>query len=696
MEENRTKEADKTEHSPDKSPVSDWVDKPASGRGYLQSLTTSGAGNNPYVNFSAHLFTDPWEKNDASHKEGNPLYKSFGGRVATRVISRGLFGAAFMTLGSVAVRTWDPHEAVEDMRLLHKGMTYLSRGFDMVLGTPIKAAFGEGAVTFRTKKTFSDTKIKDAMERVLKGENVPVTAINGRSLGQEMVGITFDFAAGSFGDALGRELVAVADPNYHTDWLKDGHVNFGTLAKDAGKSLWRMVSYNQMEDWAAALPYAYQMRAQRHLLGHAWPGAKFTLDHQNNGGSFVVDDAGQIKGSYMAAGALDLQARFMGYNFYTLMFRDLYNHAALKLNDWKHHGYQVHLNAPRHPVNAAEHAVGETVKYVAKSFMKSMLYMAPAVPFFWMFRTPISRSNGMFVSDKDNGGVVVKKETYGIRRGDDGGNYIRATEENGKRVATAISDDLFTVGDHIAGKWENGALLGKDGKPTELYLHGQRVNPEYLSKDFDPYHKKYVFNAFEAALNPFGRLTQKVAKGINDVVLKPFTETKLFKSYFAEMPYVQQVVREYPQVMNRYNLANTYVNAAMSYTPYMIAKYETANHIDMPLFDAAAYRLLDGIDTLKWRDIKEGVHDMASVVVRGPITEGTIAAAKNPRGLVNSSFEAAYRNEKHQEELNKERHAKKEAHRLEEKIKNAGGWAPYEVARAQGKENGAPEGVTIH
>lgn len=659
------------------------------------ALRGSG-GDNTYINYSAHLYTDPWDKTPRNKNEGEPLYKSIGGRVLTRTISRGLFGAAFMTLGSVAVNTWDPHEPVEGMRTVHKFMTGLSRVFDTVFGSPIKAAFGEEAVKFRTKKVFSATASAQAIKEAEAGAYVPVTRINGRSLGEEMVGISFDFAAGSFGDALGRELISVIDPNYHKDWLKDGHVNFGAMAKSAGKSLWHIVSYNQMEDWAAALPYAYQMRAQRHFFGQNWPGSKFTIDRQNSGGSFVVGPEGEIKGTYMVPGALDLQARFMGYNFYTLMFRDVYNHSAMRLREWKKDGYSLHFHLPEHPIRAVEHAGEETAKYMAKSFIKSMLYMAPAVPFFWMFRTPQSRNSGVFVSDSDDGGVVVKNKTHGVQPGPNGEPCLMVTtEENGERVATSVTSDLFSVADHIGGEWKDGVLYNK-GKPVELWLHGEKITPEYLQKTFDPYDTKYCFNMFERTLNPLGKLTRSASRLLNKNILEPITSTRFFSSYVEGSEYVQHLVKQYPHVINRYNLSNTYVNSAMSYTPYMIAKYETANHIDMPLFDAAAYRFLDGIDTLKWKDIREGVHDMASVVVRGPISEGTLEAAKKPRGLINSSSEASARDEQHQKELREERRIAKE-HKAQESIsKKSGGWSAYEAARAQNKENAPPDGVTIH
>ncbi len=671
--------------------------RPPQGGGLAQSQA-EWIGDNPYVNYSAHLFTDPWEKSsEEDGKQGKPLYKSLGGRVSTRLLSRGVFGATFMTLGNMAVRTWDPHMPIDEMRTLHKGMSYLAHGIDVAIGSPIKSMFGEEAVTFRTKKNFSATRNREAIAKTLAGDRVPVEFVNGRSLGQEVVGVTLDFAAGSFGDALGRELVAVADPNYHKDWLKNGHVNFGELAKSAGKSLWRIMSYNQMEDWAAALPYVYQMKAQRKIIGKAWHGSKFTLDHQNNGGSFLVDSEGNIQGSLMAAGALDLQARFMGYNFYTLMFRDTYNHVAMKLGEWKDNGFHVNASLPEHPIRSMEHGAEETAKYVAKSFMKSMLYMAPAVPFFWAFRTPISRNSGVFVAEKTKGGVVVTENTLELTPPDKHGmRYLQAEElPSGEKRTSSLSEHLFTVADTASSNWVDG-VLHKNGRPVELFLQSRKIEPDYLKPGFDPYDKKYCFGAFDKALNPFGKIARTTSQVLDKHLFRPIVESSVFKGYMAKVPYLTRLANDYPQVLNRYNLTNTYVNAAISYTPYMIAKYETANHIDMPLFDAAAYRFLDGVDTLKWKDMKEGVHDMASLIVRGPISEGTIAASHQARGLVNSSFESAFRDNKHQHELKMARKADREAREKEEMLRKSGGWVAYETARAQTQEKGAPDGVTIH
>ncbi len=651
-------------------------------------------GNNRHVNFSARLYTDPWQKEAKDSKEGgNPLYKSLGGRVLTRTISRGLFGATFMTLGNLAVRTWDPYMPVCEMGTVHKGMTYLSRGFQTVLGTPIAAVFGEEAVqNFRSKKNFSATHLREATERALAGEFVPISEVTGRNLGEEMVGKTFDFAAGSFGDALGREFMSVLDPNYHTDWMQDGHINFKNMAKDVGQSVWKAVSYHQMEDWAAALPYVYQMRGQRALLSKQWPGVKFTLDHEANGGSFRIDEKGHINGSYMAAGALDLQCRFMGYNFYTLMFRDLYNHVASKFQEYRE-GEPLNIGIPKHPIEATGHAASETIKYVGKSFIKSMLYMAPAVPFFWMTRTPASRHNAFFVSE-DNG-LLVDKHTLGVGR-DPRGPRFKAENKNGVIETTTTSGDFISVGQIKAGNWKDGKLFtsGENAKEVIPNLKGDRITPDFFSKSFDPYSKEYIFGKFEAALNPIGRASRNFSRFVSHNMFKPFTTSDLYTKYVSQREGVQQMLARHPEVFNRHNIANTYINSAMAYTPYMIAKYETANHIDMPYFDAATYRFLDGIHHGQMGEIKQGLKDMASVVVRAPISEGTVAAAEKPRGLVNSMHETAKIKEEKQGAISRARLENEKG--IRSTLKEQGSWSAYETARAQTQENGPPEGVTIH
>lgn len=108
---------------------------------------------------------------------------------------------------------------------------------------------------------------------------------------------------------------------------------------------------------------------------------------------------GPIIDSYAKPGALDLQLRFTGYNWYTLMYRESYDMVAdtfksLRLND----GKLPNLYIPDHPFHAAVDTIGSTLRYVVKSGIKAGLYMTPAVPTFWITRTPQTKFKGIVVN----------------------------------------------------------------------------------------------------------------------------------------------------------------------------------------------------------------------------------------------------------------------------------------------------------
>ena len=145
----------------------------------------------------------------------------------------------------------------------------------------------------------------------------------GRSLGSEVVGVTFDFASMSFGDYMTRYVIALMDPNAHKHWMKDGHVDIPGGLKDLMKNIFRGATYAAGEDIAVAIPYVYGMRAQRHMIDKFSPKFKYDSDRGLNGGSYKSKD-GKIIGDYQLEGALDLMGRFSWYNVGTKMFRDAY------------------------------------------------------------------------------------------------------------------------------------------------------------------------------------------------------------------------------------------------------------------------------------------------------------------------------------------------------------------------------------
>jgi hypothetical protein len=693
----------------------EWNRARAQGWNYTSEVA---GGSNPYVNYSAHLYTDPWEKEKQLQKNaGEPLYKSFSGRVATRLVSRGVIGSAFYTAGILALRSWDPYLPYDEMPLVHKGLTRIAKGCDYVFGKPIALAT-EGAcrlagmereaarewgvrATSRLKNrrstfegklhgVFEEAKNK-ASARGKGHATVPVYSVNGRTLGEEMVGITFDFAMGSAGDALGREIMSLFDPNYHKSWIKDGRVDFGEMMKCMGKSAWRIVSYNQMEDWAAALPYVYQMRAQRKILSKIWPGGKFSMDH--NVGAMVLDKEYNLQHSHLGLSATELQLRFMGYNFYTLMFRDMYNHCASKLHQWQDGGYHApHFSLPDHPIDDAAHAISETVKYTAKSFMKSMLYMAPAVPFFWITRAPQYHNSCLFV--QEGNGILSSEQILPAEKQPGKEPEFKVVQADGKTRTSGYSRNFF-----------GAQTARKATEQPQVYFGEENITNKvsgWLNKDFDPLAQEHAKTWFEKLLFPIGRLNVRINHAFDQHIVKPLSETWVVNGILdhikQDAAWRQVLSRpDNASVFTRTAISNTYMNAALSYTPYMIAKYEAANHVDMPLFDAAAYRFLDGIHHLNWKDFKEGAKDMAQVVVRGPISEGTIREADKPRGLINSTYESTVSENKKQAALRQERAMARALAAKHAGERKKDGWAAtHRMAQAQAAEQGAPDGVTLH
>jgi hypothetical protein len=290
------------------------------------------------------------------------------GRLFIRMFSRGILGAAMFTIGGrisrMQLMDYDPHTFTW-ATAKQKPLQAIARSFDHVFGTPIakiaamrvntagmtaaeaklaKANAEWDAVNFRTASYYHSVGGK------LDHKGRPM---NARSLGAEMVSVSFDFAMMSVGDGMGRNLVQMIDPHIRKTWrvndagekAKEGeksHFSPTKFAQSLGWSAWRILSKNQGEDWAVALPYVYQMRFQRKLLGRAFKdeqnGIKLALDHAWNGAAYKVNNAGKIVGDYNLAGAIDLHARFVGYNVYTLMFREGYDTLGHKLKEWKKEG----------------------------------------------------------------------------------------------------------------------------------------------------------------------------------------------------------------------------------------------------------------------------------------------------------------------------------------------------------------------
>ena len=548
-----------------------------------------GKSKTPHSDYGNYLFGIGYEDpSDVDGVEPTNWTSYTSGRFGIRLFSRGVMGAGFFTVANRATgRLLSGYNHMAGFTEQKNALQLISKTFDTVLAPPLKMAaraiapagkeaeYGHRMVWFRDKANLG-ARIFDET-----GKSI---ATDGRSLGAEMSAITFDFAMASVGDAWGRNIAALADPNQKSSWYnKDGQFDGKAFTRSVAWSTWDIISLRQAEDWAAALPYVYQMRFQRQALNKLYPGFKLTADKALNGGAWQLNEHGQITSSYAKAGMIDLQMRFTGYNWYTLMYRDMYRKIADGINEYQEHGYQLPtFQIPDDPVHATMDAVGESFRYAAKSAIKATIYMMPSVPFFWVFRVPQSKYKGMGITiptdgDRAKGGYVFLPDGK--------------TEFTYPRIGPSFADEGIPGYTTL-----NGNETMRVGSP----LRSQPFPNSDLKKGFYPFDRAHVRGALDAALNPFGEACYKGGELLN----------KGFKSM---------------GIKNQRMFAHDFVNASASYTPYMFAKTEAALHWDredanrVNHMDNAIYRFIDGVTSLNPGEIKAGFSDVRDLVIHPEI-----------------------------------------------------------------------------
>lgn len=523
------------------------------------------------------------------------------GRVAIRLISRGIVGAVAMTAVDRISRNQLQNYRPEDIKnWTHWGEANLSqkiaKGYDTVFGKPIywfvhavapkgvssagvslKQMYAENATTFRYKSYY---------------HNSP-GFMPGHSLGAEIVQVSASFAAGSLGDAGTRNIIQSLDPNNGKTYMlndkgeiakpgEKSHFDFDRWAKSTARTTWRVISKNMGEDWAVALPYVYQMRWQRSLLaGERFPNVKLCLDNSLNGGSTLIDKTGAIKGDFQFAGAVDLHARFVGYNWYTLMYRETYDAVGRQLQKWQDSGFSIKPHMPGNPLASTVDAVGYGARYVAKSFIKANLYMNPAVIPFWMVRVPQSKwrspaivagqadANNAFLLDKPNASKQLGHDKFGNLR-----HMYDTTDTRFRQTAHSKKSFIDGVGEIATPKLLQGS------KPYSLEMAGELIKANKIQ------------GLFSAALMPFGWASYKAGNLATRLADKLPETSSIYRAISSN--------RGQMNGMNRENFMRNLVDNSFSYTPYMIAKAETALRVDerpadggLGAMDKAIYKFID-------------------------------------------------------------------------------------------------------
>ncbi|MFO0389784.1 MAG: hypothetical protein ACK502_08735 [Alphaproteobacteria bacterium] len=494
-----------------------------------------------------------------------PLKDSVAGRGVIRMFSRGVMGTTAFALGSwYATRKMQNYNLTKPVENWVEG---IARAYDV--------SFGKGI------KSLVNTLGKDGEKFV---NNFRPTAKfggyggqYGRSLGHEVVMVTFDFGAMSIGDFWGRKIAHTLDPKAERpEWKReDGTIDWTKAAKTFGKNWWSAVSYSAGEDWAVAVPYCLTMH---HLgtpaLNKIFPGYKYEFDRNGNGGGLIINDHGKVTGNFTAAGVLNLWERFTTYNVGTLMFREAYAWTGGNLSHaLKHHEMPPLVEAvPGHKhesmAETAADGAKQFVNWMARSTVKAVMYMIPAVPFFWITRAPQHKFQGAFIHP-EKGAVMFGEGT---------GTILRANT-NPESI--------------------------KSG--TRFFYSSGEVAPNPIASGVI-HHNEKTWGVVDRLMNPIAKANDRVRTWLREPVSKlydsTFKKTKTFKE------------------MDSKAVADMFINASIAYTPYFWAKSDwLAAKLDYGRMDAAVDRTLAGAATLNGGEFKEGLGEIWNAAWQKPLKD---------------------------------------------------------------------------
>jgi hypothetical protein len=612
------KKMDKPLSDKDKVGVSEQVET----KGRDSSAATSGDGSAvPVISADKTLPVEiskkVWDQaaDDAKHTPW--MNQSPGKRLAIRTFSRGVMGAAFFTVGGLVAKKWmhgyDVEKGFFDQTVrdeagvtqaIRNPLNFIAKLVDTVVGVPIEATVK--AVTGNEELAKNSVLFRPTFRARSQADGLRPW---GRSLGQEVVDVTFDFFCASIGDALGRDIIGFFDPNVKKDWINDkGHVDFPKAVHHALKSVTRYVTYNGGEDWAVAIPYVYFMKGQRKLIDHFSPGFKYDSDQSKFGGSFKLagnpigadgkvdyHHSPHVVGSYALEGMLDLQTRFTVYNVGTLMYREMYNYLDNRI-----HGKTDHLYGdPSRPDNKKMgllDKIGETAKWMARSAIKGVIIMTPAVPFFGVFRANQFKNEGLFIHPEL--GMMTRKDTK-----DPTGRKNKPVFSAEPYIRPEVSDLDVSYSRY------NSSLLKNNGIPFERTgpMQGASANPgAWVEDKFHPYRVGHGIG--ERMSNSIARGQNKISHGFDQKLIALSNKNPTF---------MKGVKRSLGlnQKKDLTDIFHPFARASMSYTPYMWAKAEAANLWDNGEMDMAAERVIDGAVKLNWREVKAGLGEVSNAIL---------------------------------------------------------------------------------
>ncbi len=511
------------------------------------------------------LSKEKWDKELEEAAAARAWNASPQKRLAVRVFSRGILGAGGFAFGgwyarrSTGLAGYSP-EKWNKAKPLH----WIAKFFDTFAGIPIKKAVnalgynGENAVRFRaTSHDFSP-------------------GLAGRTLGEEVVGITTDFSlAGGF-DRLGRTIIDVADKHVKKDWInEDGSIDANKAINALAKEAWTITSLSMGEDWAVGMPYAYWMKGTRYLWNRAQPGFHYDFDRGLNGGSFKMNNEGQLTGNYHIAGLLNLQERFTMYNMFTNIYQHQYAHIGNLLQGKPSSLYGDKKTAEERAQETVGEKIGNIAKGATRDAIVAGIYMTPAVPFFWSIRTPQSKYKAGFINPTSDSMLFFH----------DGERYdaVKASEP------MHMHGGKLTLDTPVEFRSYEGQFKGWRATSAST----PHINP-ISSGRFNAY--QHTFGPVDSALNSLGNASNYGRIRVN------------------------QSVRSFGLPIGTSSVER-YWNAAVTYTPYMWAKEETRRLWRNNKTNMAVSRFIDGALNLDGKEIKEGFSETMRAIAHQPFKD---------------------------------------------------------------------------
>jgi hypothetical protein len=286
-------------------------------------------------------------------------------------------------------------------------------------------------------------------------------------------------------------------------------------------------------------------------------------------------------------------------------------------------------DAPPDPNETLLQKTGKLAKWVARSTLKASLCMLPAVPFFSITRSTQNRSKALFIDPETNSALGFFGKDGKIHYLEAG--MVDALRENGVAEHGLTRDTPVSYGHYDPqGNHGYGQLSPAVDKAGNFMKYDAKVGNPIVREGFGYYNRRH--NLPENIFSSIGRWGEKLSR-VMDGTAKKITES-------AEKGGIGSPIRWAFGLTKGEDFKRAprgFINASMSYTPYMFMKGETARLWDSGKTDLALERVIDGATHLDWREVKSGWAETWSAILHKPFADPDRDREANRRILVDTS-----------------------------------------------------------